>query len=90
MFSSVSFSTHNGPDSLTGIACIEVIEQIAKSGEIIVPFNAVHTVIDGDIPNVTLRKETLGIVANFQIVPAHAGHVYCFANNTFARTETTH
>ena len=53
-----------------------VIEQIAKRGEIIVPFIAVHTVIDGNIPNITFRKETLGIVADFQIVPSHAGHIF--------------
>ena len=54
----------------------DVLEQIAKRGEIIVPFVAVHTVIDGNIPNVTFRKETLGIVADFQIVPSHAGHIF--------------
>ena len=27
------------------------------------------------ISNITFRKETLGIVAHFQIVPAHAGHI---------------
>ena len=55
--------------------CKSVIEQITKRGEIVVPLVAVHAVIDGDIPNIALGKETLGIVAHFQIVPAHAGHI---------------
>ena len=53
----------------------DVLEQITERGKIIVPFVAVHAVIDGDIPNIPLSKETLGIVAHFQIVPAHAGHI---------------
>lgn len=36
---------------------------------------AVHTVVDGDIPYIALGKETLGVVAHFQIVPPHAGHI---------------
>ena len=52
-----------------------VIEQITERGKIVVPLVAVHAVIDGDIPNIALGKETLGIVAHFQIVPAHAGHI---------------
>ena len=76
MFPGVSFGSHNSPDFLAGIAGVEVVEQIAKRGEIIVPFIAVHSVIDGNIPNVTFRKETFGIVADFQIVPSHAGHIF--------------
>ena len=52
-----------------------VIEQITERGEIVVPLVAVHAVIDGDIPNIALSKETLGIVAHFQIVATHAGHI---------------
>ena len=58
-----------------GIAGIEVVEQVTKWGKIVVPFVAVHAVIDGDIPNIALGKEALGIVAHFQIVPAHTGHI---------------
>ena len=61
VFPGVSFCPHNGPDFLAGIAGVEVIEQITERGKIIVPFVAVHAVIDGDIPNITLGKETLGI-----------------------------
>ena len=75
MFPGVSFGSHNSPDFLAGIAGVEVVEQIAKRGEIIVPFITVHSVIDGDIPNIALSKETLGIVAHFQIVATHAGHI---------------
>lgn len=54
---------------------VEVVEQIAERGEIIVPFVTVRAVIDGDILNIALGKEALGLVAHFQIVPPHAGHV---------------
>ena len=75
VFPGVSFGPHNSPDFLAGISGVEVVEQITKRGEIVVPLVAVHAVIDGDIPNIALGKETLGIVAHFQIVPAHAGHI---------------
>ena len=42
---------------LAGIAGVEVVEQVAKRGKIIVPLVAVHAVIDGDISNVTFRKK---------------------------------
>lgn len=63
-FPGVSFGPHDGPDFLAGIACVEVIEQITKRGKIIVSLVAVHAVIDSDIPNIALSKETLGIVAH--------------------------
>ena len=75
VFPSVSFGTHDGTDFLTGIAGVEVVEQVAERGKIVIPFVAVHTIIDGYISNITFHKETLGIVAHFQIVPAHAGHI---------------
>lgn len=81
MFSGIPFGAHNGPDFFTGIAGIEVVEQIAKRGEIIVPFVTVNTVIDGNIPNITFRKEILDIVADFQIVPSHVEHI--FDNDAF-------
>ena len=53
----------------------DVLEQVAKRGKIVVPFVAVHAVIDGNIPNIAFSKETLGIIAHFQIVTTHAGHI---------------
>ena len=76
VFPGVSFGPHNSPNLLAGIARVEVVEQVAKRGKIVVPFVAVHTVIDGDISNITFRKETLGIVAHFQVIPPHAGHIF--------------
>ena len=76
VFPSVSFGTHDGTDFLAGITRVEIVEQIAKRGKIVVPLVAVHTVIDGDISNITFRKETLGIVAPFQVIPSHAGHIF--------------
>ena len=53
-----------------------VIHQIPEGREVIGGLvQAVHTVVDGDIPYITLGKETLGVVADFQIIPPHAGHI---------------
>ena len=54
----------------------DVLEQIAKRGEIVVAFVTVHTVIDGGVPNITFCKEAFSIVTDFQIVPSHAGHIF--------------
>ena len=53
----------------------DVLEQIAKRRKIIVAFVAVHPVIDGNVANISLGKETLGVVAHFQIVAPHTGHI---------------
>ena len=54
----------------------DVLEQVAKRGKIVVPFVAVHTVIDCDIANITLGKKALGIIADFQIIAPHTGHIF--------------
>ena len=75
MFPSVALRPHNSTDFLAGIAGIEIIEQIAEWGKIVVALVAIHTVVDSDIPYIAFGKETLGVVADFQIVPPHAGHI---------------
>ena len=45
----------------------DVLEQVAKRGKIVVPFVAVHTVIDGDQPDAAL-PQNLHDLADFQIV----------------------
>lgn len=44
-------------------------------GKIVVALVAVYTVIDCDIANIALGKETLGVIADFQIIAPHAGHI---------------
>ena len=75
MFPGVSFGTHDGTDFLAGIARVEVVEYVADGGKLAVPAHTVHAVIDGNIPNISLGKEALGIAAYFQIVTTHAGHI---------------
>ena len=53
----------------------DVLEQVAEWGKIVVALVTVHTVVDCDIPYIALGKETLGVVADFQIIPPHAGHI---------------
>lgn len=76
MFPGVALCPHDGADFLVGIAGIEIVEQIAKRSKIVVAFVAVYSVIDSDIAYIALDKETLGVVADFQIVPPHAGHIF--------------
>lgn len=75
MFSSISFGPHNSPNLLASIARVEVVEYVADGGKLAVPAHTVHTVIDGNVPNIPLGKEALGIAAYFQIVTTHAGHI---------------
>ena len=67
MFLSVALCPHDGADFLAGIAGIKIVEQVAERGKIVATFIAIYTVIDCDITNVTLGKETFGVVADFQI-----------------------
>ena len=75
MFPGVALCPHDRADFLTGIAGIKIVEQVTEWGKIVVALVAVHTVVDGDIPYIALGKETLGVVADFQIIPPHAGHI---------------
>ena len=75
MFPGVALCPHNGADFLAGIAGIKIVEQVTEWGKIVVALVAVHTVVDCDIANIALGKETLGVIADFQIIPPHAGHI---------------
>jgi len=75
MFSSVCLCGKYRTDLPACIACIEIVEQVAKWGKIVVALVAVHTVVDCNIANITLGKETLGVIADFQIITPHAGHI---------------
>ncbi len=68
--------THNSADFLARTAGIKIIEQVAKRSELIIALVAVYSVIDCDIANIALRKKALGVVANFQIIASHTGHIF--------------
>ena len=75
MFPGVALCPHDRADFLAGIAGIEIVEEIVEWGKVVVALVAIHTVVDSDIPYIALGKETLGVVADFQIIPPHAGHI---------------
>jgi len=75
MFARIALCFHNGTDFLACISRIEVVEQIAERGKIVVALVAVYSVVDGDIAYVALGKEALGVVAHFQIVATYTGHI---------------
>ena len=52
-----------------------VLEQVSERGKIIIAFVAVYAVVDCDIANITLGKETLCVIADFQLITPHAGHI---------------
>ena len=76
MFARIALCTHDSADFFACIPCVKIIEQIAERGKLVVAFVAVHTVIDCDIANITLGKKALGIIADFQIIAPHTGHIF--------------
>lgn len=75
MFSGVALCSHDRADFLACIACVKIVEQLTERGEIVVALVTVYSVIDCDIANITLGKEIFGVVANFQLITPHAGHI---------------
>lgn len=53
MFSSASLGPYNGPDYIAGIAGVEIVEQIVKQDEIIIPLSlpTVSLIHTGHIPS---------------------------------------
>ena len=76
MFSGIALCPHDCADFLACIACVKIIEQITERGKFIIAFVTVYSVVDCNVANVTLGKETLGVVADFQIITPHAGHIF--------------
>ncbi len=61
-------------DFAARVAGIKLVHDIQEWGHIIVPFGGVYIVVNGNQPHSPLAKN-FHHLADFQIVPAHSGHI---------------
>lgn len=73
---------HNASQNFLGnITAVHIVQDVLERGNVhFLPGQTVHTVRNGDIPDMVLRKENLDITASFDIVAAKTGKV--FRDNT--------
>ena len=69
-----AFGLEHGADFPAGVAGVKLVHNVAERGKIIVAFQTVHTVVDGDQPDTAL-PQNLHDLADFQIVAPQAAHV---------------
>ena len=50
----------------------DVLDDVPKSGELIIALGTVHTIVDSNKVNVMLREHDLGIHSHLQIITAQA------------------
>ena len=62
-------------DFPAGITGVKFIHNVAERGKIVIAFQTVHTVIDGDQPDAAL-PQNLHDLADFQIIVPQAAHVF--------------
>ena len=65
----------NGTYLLAGVFGVEVIEQIAERGEIIVSIFAVHAVVDGDEMHIVTGEHKLRIFADLKLISSKSAHI---------------
>ena len=74
MLAAHAFGLEHGADFPAGVAGVKLVHNVAERGKIIIAFQTVHTVIDGDQPDAAL-PQNLHDLADFQIVTPQAAHV---------------
>ena len=69
---------HNASQNFLGnVTAVHIVQDVLERGDVhFLPSQTVHTVRDGDIPNMVLRKENLDITTSFNIVAAKTGKVF--------------
>ena len=70
-----AFGFEHGTDFPAGVAGVKFVHDVAERCEIIIAFQTVHTVIDGDQPDAAL-PQNLHDLTDFQIVAPQAAHVF--------------
>ena len=70
-----AFGLEHGADFPAGVAGVKLVHNVAERGKIIIAFQTVHTVIDGDQPDTAL-PQNLHDLTDFQIVTPQAAHVF--------------
>ena len=69
-----AFGFEHRADFPAGVAGVKLVHNVAERGKIIIAFQTVHTVIDGDQPDTAL-PQNLHDLTDFQIVTPQAAHV---------------
>src|SRR5699024_6797982 len=69
-----AFGLEHGADFPAGVAGVKLVRNVAERGKIIIAFQTVYTVIDGNQPDTAL-PQNLHDLADFQIVTPQAAHV---------------
>ena len=69
-----TFGFEHRADFPAGVAGVKLVHNVAERGKIIIAFQTVHTVIDGNQPDTAL-PQNLHDLADFQIVAPQAAHV---------------
>ena len=70
-----AFGLEHGADFPAGVAGVKLVHTVAEGGKIIIAFQTVHTVVDGDQPDAAL-PQNLHDLGDFQIVTPQAAHVF--------------
>src|SRR5699024_1897795 len=65
----------HGADFPAGIAGVKLVHDVAEGRKIIITFQTVHTVVDGDQPDTAL-PQNLHDLTDFQIVTPQAAHIF--------------
>ena len=74
MLAAHAFGLEHGADFPAGVAGVKLVHNVAERGKIIIAFQIVYTVIDGNQPDTAL-PQNLHDLADFQIVTPQAAHV---------------
>ena len=74
MLAAHTLGLEHGADFPAGVAGVKLVHNVAERGKIIIAFQTVYTVIDGNQPDTAL-PQNLHDLADFQIVTPQAAHV---------------
>ena len=75
VFSRISFDLHNGPDLLTCVLGVPLVDDVPKRGKLVVALLTVHSIVDSNKVNIVLREHDLSIHSHLQVVTAQTGHI---------------
>ena len=75
MLAAHTLGLEHGADFPAGVAGVKLVHNVAERGKIIIAFQTVYTVIDGNQPDTAL-PQNLHDLADFQIVTPQAAHVF--------------
>ena len=69
-----AFGFEHGVDFPAGVAGVKLVHNVTERGKIIIAFQTVHTIVDGNQPDAAL-PQNLHDLTDFQIVAPQATHV---------------